>query len=168
MLEPAVPRQVPASDNANADPDTIIPGDAIAIELAGDPGYNTKQDELVFDVEVTNSGKIYFDADVAGDHPLNLGVVLAGPDGVDKPPGRRKFRRARLPRIAPGAHKRVVVRVPAAELINLEVQVEPVQERVAWFGAAYGGPVLKIGTFRRCRGMEAMLCTEDGTPLPSR
>lgn len=140
--------------------------EAVDIELVGGPGYSVEEDQLVFDVEVTNSGDGPFDP--ADAHPLNLGVTLAGPDGVDQPPGRRAFKRARLPLIAAGEGARVTVRAPASELLNLEVQVEPVQEGVMWFGAAYGGPILKIGMFRRCQAREATLCAGDGTPLPLR
>lgn len=133
------------------------------LSLAAPPVYRAADDALLLQVEVGNQGKSALVGQ--GRMPVQLGVTLAGPEGVDKAPGRRDFVRARLPLVQPGDTVKVGLQVPAAEILGLAVKAELVQERVGWFGRNYQQPVLEIGTFQRCNGDEKTLCDASGTAV---
>lgn len=154
-----------AGNPGNYEIDVPIPREDIKTELAiiGEPVYRAKDDILVVNVDVANLGNSPLVS--AGTRPVQLGVTLAGPDGVDKVPGKRDFIRAKLPLIIEGGRGEVQVKAPVAPLLGLKVQLELVQESVAWFGRGYKQPILDIGTFQRCNGVAGTLCDESGTPL---
>lgn len=131
-----------------------------ALSLIGSPRYREADDALVFDVEVKNTGQSSLVS--AGSKPVQLGVTLAGPEGVDKAPGKRDFVRAKLPLTKPGGTAQVTVEIPAEAALGLQVQVELVQEDVAWFGRRYGHPTLEVGTFQRCVDEPSTLCNTSG------
>ena len=147
--------------------DDPIPRDAIAtrLERVSDPVHVVADDQLEFDVVVHNDGSADLTSD--GSRPVQLGVTLAGPDGVDAAPGVRDFGRVRLPLIEAGDSARVTVRVPVEPLLGLTVRLELVQELVAWFGLHHQEPTLDVGTFARCADGKA-LCDAGGQPLPTR
>lgn len=131
--------------------------------LAVPPAYRPSDDSLLLQVEVQNRGKTPLVGQ--GEMPVQLAATLAGPDGVDKAPGRRDFVRVRLPLVQPGASSTVGVRIPAEEILGLAVKLELVQEHVGWFGKRYGQPVLDAGVFQRCDGGEQTLCDSGGVPV---
>lgn len=133
------------------------------LTLAAPPAYRASDDTLLLQVEVGNQGRTALVSQ--GEMPVQLGVTLAGPDGVDKAPGRRDFVRAKLPLVQPGSTATVGVAVPAADILGLAVNAELVQERVAWLGRKFQQPVLEIGTFQRCDGGENTLCDASGVPV---
>lgn len=146
--------------------DQKISPEDIKVKLAqvGVPVYRAKDDILMFNVEITNSGKSPLVS--AGLKPVQLAINIAGPDGVDKAPGKRGVARAKLPLIVEGTKaKSSRVMVPVAPLLGMKVQAELVQEGVAWFGRAYKQPVLDLGTFQRCNGAPATLCDASGKPV---
>lgn len=136
---------------------------ATALALSGAPRYRAKDDMLLFDVVVTNNGKVPLVS--AGKAPVRVAVTLAGPEGVDKAPGTRKFARAMLPLIAPGSTGQVVVKVPVEPLLGLGVRAELVQEGVAWWSRGFRQPVLNLGVFQRCNGAPATVCDAAGAPV---
>lgn len=135
------------------------------LALIGPPVYRAKDDMLLFDVEVTNDGKVPLVS--AGKAPVRLAITLAGPDGVDTAPGTRKFARAMLPLITEGTKGQAKVKVPVEPLLGLTVRAELVQEGIAWFSRAYKQPTLDIGTFQRCNSAAATLCDASGNPIPA-
>lgn len=141
-----------------------IPRDAIStrLELAGQPTYNKDDDSLNVKVRVSNQGKISLVS--AGTAMVRLGVMLIGPDGPDKAPGNRDFKRIDLPVIAPGSSTDVEAKLPAADLVGLPVRFDLVQEGVNWF-SAYGQPSLDIGPYKRCEGQDKSLCDDNGQPV---
>lgn len=145
--------------------DQAIPAANIKTELAlaGAPVYQAKDDVLLFNVEVTNSGKSPLAS--TGKAPVQLAIHLAGPEGVDKPPGKRLVARASLPLIVEGSSGLVKARVPAEQVLGQTIRVELFQEGVGWFGRRYNQPTLDIGTFQRCDGASGTLCDASGTPL---
>lgn len=145
--------------------DTPIPATAIRTELAlvGVPTYLAKEDVLLFDVKVTNAGTVPLVS--AGKAPVQLAINLAGPEGVDKAPGKRLAGRAMLPMIAPGKDGIVKARVPAQAVLGQTVRLELFQEGVGWFGRRYNQPTLDIGRFDRCEGIAQSLCDSDGSPV---
>lgn len=134
-----------------------------SLALAAPPTYQPDTDMLLLRVEVDNQGASPLVGQ--GEMPVQLAAILAGPEGVDTPPGRRDFIRARLPLIRAGSTGEVGVRVPAEDILGLGLQFELVQERAGWFGRRYGQPVLEVGTFTRCDGAAATLCDASGTPI---
>lgn len=175
--QPAPPQSVPATPDANATApaprtfpadfklDTPIPAAAIRTELAlvGTPAFLAKDDVLLFDVKVTNAGTVPLVS--AGKAPVQLAINLAGPEGVDKAPGKRLAGRAMLPMIAPGKDGIVKARVRAEAVLGQTVRVELFQEGVGWFGRRYNQPTLDIGTFQRCEGAARSLCDSSGSPV---
>lgn len=139
---------------------TPIPRDAVStrLELVGKPVYDKADDSLNVKVRVSNLGKTGLVS--AGTAMVRLGAMLVGPDGPDKAPGNRNFKRIDLPMIAPGGNAEVEVKLPAAGLNGLPVRFDLVQEGVNWF-SAYGQPTLEIGPYKRCGGQDMSLC--DGT-----
>lgn len=136
------------------------------LSLVGVPVYLRDKDLIEFQVEVFNDGEVALVS--AGSAPVRLAITLAGPEGVDRAPGTRSFHRAQLPLIAPGDSAVVTARAPAAPIDGLMVQVELVQEGIAWWGKSYGQPTLDIGRFQRCDGAASSLCDADRVPLESR
>lgn len=135
-----------------------------SLALASQPAYRPRDDTLVLRVDVDNQGPTALVG--KGTMPVQVGVVLAGPEGADTPPGRRDFVRVPLPLVQPGSSANIGVQVPAKEILGLGVQLDIVQERVGWFGRDHGKPTLEVGTFQRCDGAEGTLCDASGTPLP--
>lgn len=132
----------------------------VRLALSGVPKYDASRDMLLFDINVTNGGRVAIVS--KGTKPIRLGVILAGPDGVDKAPGKRDFKRVNLPEIAPDGHAVVQAQIPVEPLLGLAVKVDALQERVVWFGPAYGKPVLDVGTFKRCSAEGMTLCDQAG------
>lgn len=132
----------------------------LRMALSGVPRYDASRDLLLFDIDVTNGGRVTIAS--KGTKPVRLGAVLAGPDGVDKAPGKRDFKRFDLPEMAPGANAIIQAQVPVKPLLGLALKVDAVQERVVWFGRAYGRPVLDVGTFKRCSAEGMTLCDQAG------
>lgn len=165
---PTAPTTAPDAMSANA-PGAInepIPQADVDVRMAlsGVPKYDATRDLLLFDIDVTNGGRVAIAS--KGTKPVRLGAMLAGPDGVDKAPGKRDFKRLDLPEITPGANAIIHAQVPVKPLLSLALQVDAVQERVAWFGRAYGKPVLDIGTFKRCAAEGMTLCDQTGQAVP--
>lgn len=167
---PNAPAAGTSSANASAPTDSShiinapIPRDAIStrLELAGQPTYNKDDDSLNVKVRVSNQGKVGLVS--AGTAMVRLGVMLIGPDGPDKAPGNRDFKRIDLPMITPGSSAEVVAKLPAAGLVGLPVRFDLVQEGVNWF-SAYGQPTLDIGPYKRCEGQDKSLCDDKGQPV---
>lgn len=156
-----------ANASKQADSSTInapIPRKAIStrLELVGQPTYNKDDDSLNMKIRVSNQGKVGLVS--AGTAMVRLGAMLMGPDGPDKAPGNRNFKRIDLPMIAPGGNAEVKVKLPVADLIGLPVRFDLVQEGVNWF-STYGQPTLDIGPYKRCEGQEKSLCDVKGQPL---
>lgn len=150
---------------ANFKLDTPIPAAAIKTDMAleGVPHYDAKGDVLLFDVRVTNSGTVPLVS--AGKAPVQLAVNLAGPEGVDKAPGKRLVGRAMVPLIQPGSTGVVKVHLPADAALGQIIRVELFQEGVGWFGRRYNQPTLDVGTFDRCRDGAGTLCDTSGSPV---
>jgi hypothetical protein len=136
---------------------------ATSLVLSGVPRYRAKDDMLLFDVAVSNNGKVPLVS--AGKAPVRIAVTLAGPEGVDKAPGTRKFARAMLPLITPGSTGQIVVKVPVQPLLGLAVRAELVQEGVAWWSRGFKQPVLNVGVFQRCDGASNTVCDAAGAPV---
>lgn len=156
-----------SSANAPADSSHInapIPRDAIStrLELVGQPTYNKDDDSLNVKVRVSNQGKVGLVS--AGTAMVRLGAMLMGPDGPDKAPGNRDFKRIDLPMIAPGSSAEVEAKLPAADLVGLSVRFDLVQEGVNWF-SVYGQPTLDIGPYKRCEGQDKSLCDDKDQPV---
>lgn len=146
--------------------DAPIPRDAIStrLELVGQPTYNKGDDSLDVKVRVSNQGKAALVS--AGTAMVRLGAMLMGPDGPDKAPGNRDFKRIDLPMIAPGSSAEVEAKLPAADLVGLPIRFELVQEGVNWF-SVYGQPTLEVGPYKRCDGQDKSLCDDKGQPVSS-
>ena len=155
---------VGAADDATGI-NTPLPADAIDLRLAlsGVPKYDAARDLLLFDVQVTNAGSTMVVS--KGSKPVRLGLVLAGPEGVDKAPGKLNFKRVALPKVVPDAQVTVHAQAPVKPLLGLQLKVDVVQEGVAWFGRKYGKPVLDVGSFERCAQGGQTLCDSSGTPV---
>ncbi|MDE2249764.1 MAG: hypothetical protein KGJ96_14485 [Xanthomonadaceae bacterium] len=158
-----------SSANANAPTDSShinapIPRDEIStrLELVGQPSYNKGDDSLNVKIRVSNQGKVGLVS--AGTAMVRLGAMLMGPNGPDKAPGNRNFKRIDLPMIAPGSSAEVQVTLPSADLVGLPVRFDLVQEGVNWF-SAYGQPTLDIGPYNRCAGQDKSLCDDKGQPV---
>jgi hypothetical protein len=135
----------------------------VGFELASPPAYIEGQDMMRLDLRVQNKGSAMIVGQ--GKAPVNVGVILVGPDGPDVAPGRREFVRVPLPVVAPGATADIVAELPAKDLQRgLKVRVELVQEGVAWF-PQFG---LDVGNFERCAGNDKTLCDADGTALTAK
>ena len=165
----ATPAEAPTVRTFPADfkLDTPIPAAAIKTDMAleGVPHYDAKNDVLLFDVRVNNGGTIPLVS--VGKAPIQLAVNLAGPDGVDKAPGKRLVGRASVPLIQPGSSGVAKVHVPAEAALGQTVRVELFQEGVGWFGRRYNQPTLDIGTFQRCKNGAKTLCDTSGSPVAS-
>ncbi|ODU75061.1 MAG: hypothetical protein ABT17_05090 [Rhodanobacter sp. SCN 69-32] len=146
--------------------DAPIPRDAIStrLELVGQPTYNKGDDSLDVKVRVSNQGKAALVS--AGTAMVRLGAMLMGPDGPDKAPGNRDFKRIDLPMIAPGSSAEVEAKLPAADLVGMPIRFELVQEGVNWF-SVYGQPTLEVGPYKRCDGQDKSLCDDKGQPVSS-
>lgn len=139
---------------------------ATRLRLVGRPVYLAEKDLVEFQVEVFNDGKTAIVS--AGEAPVRLAINLAGDQGVDTAPGTRSFQRAKLPLIVPGESAVVTARAPAGPADGLTIQVELVQEGIAWWGKAYKQPTLDIGRIQRCNGAADRLCDADNLPLERR
>jgi hypothetical protein len=161
---PAKPkRDYPADYAIN---EAIPRGDiATRLRVVGEPIYLTKRDMVQLTVEVANNGKQPIVT--AGDKPVSLAVNLVGPEGVDVAPGSRSFRRAKLPLIVEGTSAKVQVRVPAEDVDGIPLQLELVQEGVAWWGKYKQNPV-DVGPFHRCEGENAGMCDAKNAPIRSK
>lgn len=153
-----------ASTSASSNSSLInapIPSDAIStrLELAGPPTYSKDDDSLNVKVRVSNQGKAALAS--TGTAMVRLGAMLMGPEGPDKTPGNRDFKRIDLPMIAPGSDAEVDVKLPVAAMIGLPVRFDLVQEGVNWF-SVYGQPTLDIGPYKRCEGQDKSLCDAKG------
>lgn len=161
------PAEAPAARTypANFKLDTPIPAAAIKTDMAleGVPHFDAKRDVLLFDVRVNNAGTVPLVS--AGKAPVQLAVNLAGPDGVDQPPGKRLVGRASVPLIQPGNSGVAKVHVPVEAVLGQTVRVELFQEGVGWFGRRYNQPTLDVGTFARCDGGAGTLCDSSGSPV---
>lgn len=155
----------PADPAASGEINEPLPREIVgaSLSLVGEPRYRAEDDVLVFDVLIDNTGQSSLVS--AGLKPIQLGISLAGPEGVDKAPGTRGFVRAKLPLIHPGQTEQVTVNVSAEAALGLQVQAELVQEGVAWFGRKYGRPTLDLGTFQRCANAAGTLCNAFGDPI---
>lgn len=158
---PAATAEAPAAAPAANAP---IPADQLGATLAlvGKPAYDSSSDTLHVRISITNTGRVALSGEAP--HIFNLGVMLVGPDGPDKAPGKRDFARVSLPRVEPNARTEVDAVLPAEPLLNLAVRADLVQEYVSWF-AGYGFAPLEIGTFRRCDGQPHTLCDDSGNPV---
>lgn len=134
------------------------------LSMVGHPSYNPKKDLLAFDVRVSNRGRTALVT--SGQHPVWMALHLAGPQGIDKPPGKRLVGRARLPLIVEKSTGTVHARIPASKILNYTLRVELFQERVGWF-SSYGQPTMDVGVFVRCKGAPQTLCDASDTPLPA-
>jgi hypothetical protein len=135
-----------------------------AITEVGPRVYYKQADALFVQIKISNNGPVTLAN--SGNYPVQLGATLAGPDGVDKPPGNRNFKRLGLPVIRPRSSVTVDVFVPARAIVGLELGFDLVQENVAWF-SWYSLPALDAGTFSRCSGAANTLCDDSGVPVSS-
>lgn len=155
----------PTATGADFKLDQAIPAENIktGLALVGNPVYRAKDDMLLFDVEVTNSGKSPLTS--IGKAPVLLAINVAGPEGVDTPPGKRLVSRASLPLIAEGSKGVVKAQVLAESVLGQTVRVELFQEGIGWFGRRYNQPTLDVGKFERCKGAAGTLCDGSGTAV---
>ena len=142
--------------------DNEIPAESLSVkvELLGQPTYVAANDTMRIKLRIQNNSKDVF-LTSNGSKPMNAGVMLLGPEGPDKAPGKRDFVRIPLPTILAGASEEVSGELPAKELLGLPVRVVLVQEGVRWFDDIG----LDVGTFKRCDGNEASLCDANKTAL---
>ena len=165
-----VTKQTPETPTYPADYkiDQPIPQSSIKTELAlvGAPVYQAKNDILQFTVQVTNAGKAPLVT--AGTAPVVMAINLAGPEGVDKPPGKRLVGRASLPLIVEGTKGEVKASIPAASILGQTLRVELFQEGIGFFGRRYNQPTLDVGAFQRCKGAAATLCDVSGTAVATK
>jgi len=159
------PGSEPARAGADFRLDQPIPKENISttLTLAAPPVYRAANDTLLLRIEVGNQGSTALVG--RGDMPVQLGMTLSGPEGVDKEPGQRDFVRVRLPLVQPGSTTQMDVQVPADKILGLGLNAELVQERAGWFGRKYKQPILVVGTFQRCDGAEKTLCDAAGMPV---
>jgi hypothetical protein len=139
----------------------------LVYKIVEGPFYDPQSDFLSYTISVANEGKVTLRS--KGTRPVNLGVVILGPDGSHRtPPGNRGFVRVRLPRpIAPGDEVEIPIGFRMTPTIGGSVVLDGVQERVRWF-SDYKKPTLLLGAFIRCGKSEASACTANGKPVPSR
>lgn len=160
---PEAPVTAPApAPSANAINAAIATEDLdTRLELVGAPVYVAGSDALRVTVRIHNDGRATLVSE--GTAPVRLGAMLLGPDGADVAPGVRDFHRIDIPVIAPGSSTEVTSDMPVPPLLGLSVRLELVQEGVNWF-SAYDQAPLDLGTFERCAGEAATLCS-DGQPV---
>lgn len=160
--KPAVEQKVPPMGEVNA---AIPPGNIdLTYATVGEPAFNAEEGTLAYKVRVTNNGKVLVSS--AGSRPVNLGVIIVGPDGNFRtPPGKRDFVRIKFPRaLEPGQSLDLMATFKVAPTIGGSVVLDAVQERVRWF-SEYGKPTLALGTFKHCEGSETDICTAEDKPL---
>lgn len=158
----------PAAEGAPASVDTAINAPLAAadintrLELVGAPVHIAGSDVLRITVSVHNDGRATLASE--GGAPVRLGVMLLGPEGPDKAPGNREFKRIAIPVIPAGSRAEVTAELPVQPLLGLGVRAELVQEGVNWF-SAYGEAPLDVGTFSRCGDADTAVCGADGQAL---
>lgn len=154
----------PATPNTSTElNEALNPKDVkFSLSLIGHPKYIEDQDTLLFNIQVANHGGVALVG--VGTKPVNLGALLLGPDGPDKPPGLREFVRVHLPLIASGDKKALQVMLPAESLKGQTLQFQLVQEGVMWFDGAGQSP-LTLGAYSRCNSQAKTLCDAAGTPV---
>lgn len=132
---------------------------SVSLSLAGEPVYLEDEDALLLGITIANNGQT--DLIGSGSKPVNLGASLLGPHGANTPPGIRDFVRVPLPLIARGTEKTVRMKLPAKSLNGQTVQVQLVQEGVAWFNA-FGQAPLKLDAYSPCNNASGALCNSSG------
>ncbi|QIO86851.1 hypothetical protein G9274_000536 [Stenotrophomonas rhizophila] len=137
---------------------------SIAIEQVGQATYNAADDTLTVAFKVTNNGKVALPAN--GGQNVSAGVLQLVPDPAN-PEGKRgqDIGRAVLNGdLQVGQSQELKASVPAALLVGNKLQVELLQEAVAWFGFNFQQPVLVLGPFARCADGKG-LCDDKGAPI---
>lgn len=164
VQDPAAAAAPPAPESVGVN--APIPRNDIDLVFSamGAPTYDPATDTISFTVNVANNGKTTLAS--AGSYPVNVGVVILGPDGTLKtPPAKQDFVRIHLPQpLEPGQKLDLPVKFKVAPTLGGTVIVDAVQERVAWF-RGYQKPVLTLGTIVRCDGKEKTACFSDGTAI---
>lgn len=137
----------------------------LVYKIVQGPAYDPVTDTLSYTINVTNNGKAVLVS--KGARPVQLGVVILGPDGSHAtPPGTRGFVRVALPHaLSPGEKIEVPVRFKVAPTIGGSVAIDGVQERVRWF-SDYKKPLFNLGRFTRCDNEKASVCDFSGKPVP--
>lgn len=137
---------------------------AVAIEQVGQPTYNAADDTLTVGFKITNNGKATLPA--IGGQNVSTGLLQLLPDPAN-PDGKRGQDMGRAPLtsdLAAGQSQELKASVPAALLVGNKLQLELLQEGVAWFGFDFQQPVLVLGPFARCADGKA-LCDDKGAPV---
>lgn len=158
--EQAAPAAAPANQNTPLTQDQV----STAIEQVGQPSYNAADDTLTVTFKVTNNGKVALPAN--GTQIVSAGVLQLVPD-PGNPEGKRgqDIGRALLTGdLQVGQSQELKAAVPAALLVGNKLQVELLQEGVAWFGFNFQQPVLIVGPFARC-AEDKGLCDDKGTAI---
>ncbi|WP_422505263.1 hypothetical protein [Stenotrophomonas sp. GZD-301] len=158
--EQAAPAAAPANQNKPLTQEEV----AIAIEQVGQTTYNAAEDTVTVAFKVTNNGKVALPAN--GTQIVSAGVLQLVPDPAT-PEGKRgqDIGRALLTGdLQVGQSQEMKASVPAELLVGNKLQVELLQEGVAWFGFNFQQPVLVLGPFARCADGKG-LCDDKGAPL---
>lgn len=135
-----------------------------AIEQVGTATYNAADDTLAITFKVTNNGKVALPA--AGSQNVSAGVLqlLPEPGNAEGKRGQDIGRAVLNGDLAVGQSQELKASVPAGLLVGNKLQIELVQDGVAWFGFNFQQPVLVLGPFERCADGKA-LCGEKGAPI---
>lgn len=158
--EQAAPAAAPANQNKPLKQEEV----STAIEQVGPATYNAADDTLAVTFKVTNNGKVALPA--TGTQIVSVGVLQLVPDPAN-PEGKRgqDIGRALLTAdLQVGQSQQLTASVPAGLLVGNKLQVELLQEGVAWFGFNFQQPVLVLGPFARCADGKA-LCDDKGAPI---
>ncbi|MGV8864882.1 MAG: hypothetical protein ACOH2T_27485 [Pseudomonas sp.] len=156
--------EVSASAPATVDAPIDANGLDLVFKIVSGPNYEAATDLVTYQVEAANNGKTTLIS--AGKLPVHLGVVIRGSDGtLHSAPANQNFMRVPLPQpLAPGQSITLPITFNAAPTLGGSVIVDAVQEQVGWF-SGYNKPVLTLGAFSRCDGVEDTLCLADGTAV---
>lgn len=138
---------------------------ATTIEQVGSLGYNAADDTLVVSVKVTNNGTASLPH--AGANPVSLGVLQMVPAASGTPTRGQELRVQFESDVAPSTNAELIAVIPAALAVGNTVQLELVQEGVAWFGYDFQQPTLILGPFARCTDGKA-LCDADGKAIAAK
>lgn len=158
-IAPAAEANAPAVINAPLTREQV----SVAIEQLGAPIYDVSDDTLNLRVKLSNNGTAPLPAQ--GTYQVLLGLIQLEPSTEERGTDSRA---ALNSDVEPGSSVEVDVKVPAVFAAGYKVQLEPLQEGVAWFGFDYDQPVLVVGPFKRCDGNPQSLCNADNSALATK
>lgn len=145
---------------------SAIPAEDInlAFEVVAGPNYDAASDSVTYQIQATNKGKATLASE--GQYPVNVGVVIRDNENMEGASrANQDFKRIPLPApLLPGQSVVLPIAFDAAPTLGATVVIDGVQEGIFWF-SDQGNPVLTLGSYSRCAGIEATVCLADGTAI---